>query len=118
MSEEKFESWAIIELFGHSRIAGLISEQTIGGTSFIRVDVPEVDGCQPFTRFLGNGAIYSMTPVSEQIARLAAEKIQDKPIHIYMPEIIAQFPAPEAQMITYPSDRDNEAADWEEEDLP
>lgn len=38
---EKFEQWAIVDLFGHTRIAGKVSEQVIGGCSFVRVDVPE-----------------------------------------------------------------------------
>lgn len=92
MPENTFDSWAIIELFGHSRIAGRVSEQTIGGQSFIRVDVPETDGQSAFTRFLGNGAVYSLTPVSEDVARLAAKWMQVEPIRIYMPEF--QLPAP------------------------
>jgi hypothetical protein len=34
------EQWAIVEIFGHQRIAGRLTEQTIGGCSFVRVDVP------------------------------------------------------------------------------
>lgn len=34
---EKFEEWAIIDLFGHQKIAGRISEQQIGGSSFVHV---------------------------------------------------------------------------------
>lgn len=30
-SNEKFESWGLLELFGHQRLAGKLSEQTIGG---------------------------------------------------------------------------------------
>lgn len=92
MVEEKFDSWAIIELFGHSQIVGRVSEQSIGGQSFVRVDVPEVNGQPSFTRFLGNGAIYSLTPVSEEIARLAAKRVQVQPIRIYMPELCLPVP--------------------------
>lgn len=38
-----FEGWAILELMGHRRLAGHISEAQIGGASFIRIDVP--NGC-------------------------------------------------------------------------
>jgi len=43
MSDSKtFESWAIVEVMGHRQFAGYVSEQAIGGASFVRVDVPEV----------------------------------------------------------------------------
>ena len=93
--EEKFETWAIVELFGHARIAGRITEQTIGGQSFIRADVPGVDGQEPFTRFFGNGAIYSLTPVSEEIARIAAKRMRVEPVRVYMPELLP--PRPEGE---------------------
>ena len=35
-----FEGWAILELMGHRRLAGLLSETQIGGAAFIRIDVP------------------------------------------------------------------------------
>ena len=34
--------WAIVEIFGHTRIAGRISEQSFGGAALVRVDVPPV----------------------------------------------------------------------------
>ena len=83
------EFWAIIELFGHARIAGKVSEAEIGGCSFIRVDVPSVEGQVAFTRYFGNGAIYSITPCSEELVRLAARQIQSSPVTIYIPEIKA-----------------------------
>ena len=43
MSEKK-DQWAIVELFGHQRIAGKISEHAVGGCSFVRIDVPEFNG--------------------------------------------------------------------------
>lgn len=30
-TQPTFQAWAIVELFGHQRCAGRISEQTIGG---------------------------------------------------------------------------------------
>jgi hypothetical protein len=35
-NKDKFETWGLLELFGHQRLAGLLSEQTIGGCHFIR----------------------------------------------------------------------------------
>jgi hypothetical protein len=66
--QQSFDQWCILELFGRQVIAGRVTEQVIGGCSFIRVDVPECNGTPQFTRFYGNGAIYAMTPVSEEAA--------------------------------------------------
>lgn len=72
----KFEMYCIVEIFGHTQIAGKVSEQTVAGTGFIRVDVPKTSKRDGFTRFYGPGAIYSMTPVSEEIARIMAEQLE------------------------------------------
>jgi hypothetical protein len=33
--------WAIIELMGHRRLAGWLSEEEVAGAAFLRIDVPE-----------------------------------------------------------------------------
>lgn len=96
MNQEKQELWAIVELFGHARIAGRVSEQTIGGQSFVRVDVPEVvytdrefggpdttHTIAAHTRSFGAGAIYSINWCDERAARLAAQSIRHQPIDPY-----------------------------------
>ena len=87
MESEKFESWAICEIFGHTQIAGKVSEATIGGCSFIRIDVPECNGQKEFTKFYGSGAIYSMTPCSEEATRAALKHIMPAPVNVWMPEL-------------------------------
>ena len=81
-SEElgKFEEWAIIELFGHKVIAGKVSEQQVGGCSFVRVDVPAVGKQKPFTRLFGNGAIYSINITDEETATAAADYYKPVPM--------------------------------------
>jgi hypothetical protein len=61
---EKFEQWCILEIMGHQTFAGLVSEQAIGGASFVRIDVPEADGLPAFSKCFGAGSIYCITPVS------------------------------------------------------
>ena len=63
-----FDEWAIVDLFGHSRIVGRVTEATLAGGAFVRVDVPGFNGRPPFTRFFGPSAIYSLSPVTEEIA--------------------------------------------------
>lgn len=52
MNQEN-EFYAIVELFGHQRIAGKISEQTIAGQNFIRVDVPDTERNPGFSKLYG-----------------------------------------------------------------
>ena len=79
MTTETFDQWCIIELFGHSRISGRVTEQSIGGSSFVRVDVPDTSHNKGFTKFYGPGAIYAITPTDEHTARLAAEVFSTPP---------------------------------------
>lgn len=72
--------WCIIELFGHQKMAGLVSEQQVAGANMVRVDVPETSLQANFTRFLNPSAIYAINPTTEELARGMAEKIQTKPI--------------------------------------
>lgn len=83
MTTETFASWALIELFGHNRIAGKCSEQNIAGTNFLRVDVPETKNNAAFTRFLGHAAIYAINPVTEEVAIELAKNIDAKPIEAW-----------------------------------
>ena len=85
-----FDQWCLVELFGHQRIAGRVTEQTIGGCAFVRVDVPAVDEIPYYTKLYGNGAIYAMTPVTEEIARAAAKTYRAVPVSPYeIPELKA-----------------------------
>jgi hypothetical protein len=80
---EPFETWAIIEIMGHVQLAGLVSEQVIAGTEFLRVDIPEVNGHQAFTRYYGGSAIYSITPTTEELARRAVDALRPRPVTVY-----------------------------------
>ena len=98
--EEKFNSWAIVEVMGHSRYAGFVTEQAIGGCSFVRVDVPEVaaslaasgdynlEGRPAFTKLLGNGSIFAITPCTESTAREAARQFRNRPIAMFEFEMV------------------------------
>lgn len=88
MTEIKtFESWAIVEVMGHRQFAGFVSEQAIGGSSFVRADVPDVlDGSESlpaFTKFLGAGSIYAITPCTEETARAFAAQSRQRAFSTY-----------------------------------
>lgn len=85
--EEKpasLESWALVELFGHQRIVGMVTVEPPEFPGMIRVDVPDLlkDGkiIRPgLTRYLGKSAIYGVTPVDEQTVRALLPSIDGKP---------------------------------------
>lgn len=91
MSEQTFDAWALVELFGHQRIVGRVTEQAIGGASFIRVDVPGPDGEVRFTRLYGAAAIYSINPIERDTAVALAQRCGAEPVKAYE---IPQLPAP------------------------
>lgn len=82
MSEtnQTLEIWGIVELFGHSQIAGKLTEQNIAGTNMLRVDVPETEKQPAFTKFYGSGAIYAINPVTEEVAKYKAQQLSVAPI--------------------------------------
>ena len=72
---ETFQSWAIVELMGHTKIAGLVTEQALAGGAFLRVDVPGTRNEWVMTKLYGASAVYCITPVTEDLARRAAQAI-------------------------------------------
>lgn len=83
MATEGFDSWALVELMGHQRIAGRVTEAEIGGSKFVRVDVPETTGRPAMTKFLGPSSIYAITPMTEETARAISPRIDPAPIQAY-----------------------------------
>jgi hypothetical protein len=80
----ELKSWALVELFGHQRIVGFLSQQTFGTGVLFRVDVPDLlkEGKVVrvgFTRYFGLSAIYSITPVSEDVVRTLLPSIDGTP---------------------------------------
>jgi hypothetical protein len=65
-----FKEWCILELMGHRRLGGLVSEAEVGGIPFLRIDIPSDP---PVTQFYGKAAVYAMTPTTEEIARAVSQ---------------------------------------------
>jgi hypothetical protein len=98
-----FEGWAIVELMGHRRLAGSVSEVTMFGTSFMRLDVPSDP---PVTQFYGGSAIYAVTPTTEDIARRISAQSRPTPVHAY------ELPAPSR----IPAEEDDDGDDGDDGD--
>ncbi len=75
-----FVGWSILELMGHRRLAGYLSEQTIAGASFLRLDVPGEGDAVIATQFYAGAAVYCITPTTEAIARAIAKQSEPSPV--------------------------------------
>ena len=104
------DTFAVVEVMGHNTFAGKVSEHVIGGSAFIRVDVPEIperrwkekrsvwnsakDGYEvkeieestpvmpAFTKLIGASSIYAITPCSEEVAKRVAEQKRVVPVTV------------------------------------
>ena len=101
-----FEHHCIIELMGHQRIAGLVTEEEIAGQPFIRVDIPAVDGIAAFTKFYSPNAIYCITPVEEVTCLAAVNRDRTRPFATWG----LQFDTPELA--------DKVSVDYDDDDHP
>ncbi len=78
---EKFEAWGIVELMGHQRVAGRLSEQPLGGGNLLRVDIPNDETFR--TAYYGASAIYAVHITDEGVARKVATNIGTRPPYAY-----------------------------------
>lgn len=80
---EKFEAYALVELFGHQRMAGKVTEQSIGGASFIRIDVPETSRQPGFSRILNPSSIYAINPITLEAMTEMAASLDKAPLQAW-----------------------------------
>jgi hypothetical protein len=121
-SEQVFETWAIVEIFGHQvmRIknirAGKVSEQTIGGKGMLRIDVPQSKERSSFTKFYGmdgdkeHRLVYCITPVEEHTAIAAAEQFSSRPYDGGQRTSVLRLRLPEV------TSRNLEGKEWNDDD--
>ena len=74
----KVPTWAVVELFGHIRHAGLVQEASVLGVAMGRVDVPDAKepGKWHATHYFAGSAIFRLTPCTEEFARKVAAESQ------------------------------------------
>lgn len=104
----KFEGWAVVELFGHSREAGYVTTDYFGSGALFRIEVPplpkrEVTLLRPEwindvlvgagskiergavegrTRFVGPSAIYALNPCTQDAAFMAIESMTRREVKV------------------------------------
>lgn len=78
--EHTFQEWALVELFGHNKIAGKVTEHKFGNQSILRVDVPAVGEIPAFTKIVNVSSIYAINPMTEADATDYAKTIKATPV--------------------------------------
>ncbi len=77
--------WGVVEVMGHNRFSGMISEVVLAGSGFLRVDVPEVINRRgvrvaAYSKLIAPSAVYAITPTTEEIATAAAAATYNPPL--------------------------------------
>jgi hypothetical protein len=137
--QAKFDGWAIVDVMGHQRYVGYVTTEAYGQAVLFRIDVPALEerervtkrpeysgfsggyvpagstvkeGAVPaYTKLVGSGSIYTMTPCTKEAAIAAVEEMQHRPL--------MQITLPEGRSILPPiSDNDamNDAGPREDDD--
>jgi hypothetical protein len=89
-TEDTFGAWMIVELLGHVKLAGYVTEEELFGTKVGRIDIPgDEDGEAGVTQYFAGQSIYRLTPVTESTARAYAQNHRPRPVQRW------ELPAPE-----------------------
>jgi len=81
--QDTLDVWAVVEVLGHHVYAGRVTETTLAGVAFLRVDIPELpDRAAAFTKYVGGSSIYAITPCTEAVARRVAEERRARPVEL------------------------------------
>ena len=142
MSEQQqanFEGWAVVEMMGHQREIGFVTTQAFGQAVMFRVDTPDlpereftltapewVDGAwtqagavvkrvatPARSRLISPGSLYAINPCTEEAARTAIEKTQQRPLMLISAAPKTALPAPEPEDPDDPCCSNCGKAPWE-----
>lgn len=107
---DKFEAWGLVELMGHQRVAGRLSEQPLGGGNLLRVDIPSGESFR--TAYYGASAIYAVHITDEAAARKLADGMGTRPPYAYeLSQAVARI-APSAPVYDDSSEREDEQEEF------
>jgi hypothetical protein len=108
-SEQKqstFDGWAIVDVLGHQRYVGYVTTEAYGQAVLFRIDVPALEerervtkrpgyigsdyypagttvkegAVEGYTKLIGSGSIYAITPCTKEAALKAVEDMQTRPL--------------------------------------
>lgn len=106
VQQAKFDGWGIVDVFGHQRYVGYVTTEAYGQAVLFRIDVPALEereritkrpeyvghvyapagttvkegAVAGYTKLVGSGSIYAITPCSKDAALAAVEDMQARPL--------------------------------------
>lgn len=105
-AQAKFDGWGIVDVLGHQRYVGYVTTEAYGQAVLFRIDVPALDARERltkrpgyidgrycpagttvkegpvdgYTKLIGAGSIYAITPCTKEAALKAVEEMQARPL--------------------------------------
>lgn len=79
MSGSTLACWAIVDLMGHLRLAGKLTEEERFGAKMGRLEIPQADGSFR-TEWFGGASVYKISAVTEEVARGYAQQNPSPPV--------------------------------------
>lgn len=68
-SAEEINTWAFVEIMGHSKIAGRVTTRKLGTQVMFQIDVPKGESEFSHSKLYNPSSIFSIQPTSEQWCR-------------------------------------------------
>lgn len=102
-----FQQWCVVELFGHQRYAGLLT-QADWPPGFGRLDIPATPGHEAVTQLVNPSSIYRLTPTTETIATAVAAQCRPEPVHRWELPAADEKPGPTPDQVWFGDDSEDE----------
>lgn len=106
---QPWEGWALVELMGHRKRAGYVTQEEVAGVAMVRIDSPGPNDAK-LTAYYSPASLYSLTPVSEEVARGFAAGNTPAPVSRYElpppPTVPARVVDPDDQVDEHDDDED------------
>lgn len=109
VNKQQLQAFALIEIMGHSKVVGMVTESDISAKNLLRVDVIQPDGAVNRTEYIGTGSIYRMTIITREAALALASNMQSQ----VRPPWAWEIPQPVSRQLE-PGDEAAMEADFEE----
>lgn len=121
-NQASFDGWAVVEVMGRQSYSGYVVTEAYGAAVLFRVDVPELPEreyalkqpewiggstlpagttvkrpAEPgYTKLIGAGSIYCITPTSEELVREHLEKCRRRPLLVLDRGVVKEIANPDA----------------------